>query len=227
MKRRLSDVVYHQMATDAKARGTGPGGHMGAAAGSGAAGLHPVPALRRSHFPGPPPPSLRPPPGQRLDAEGSHERKSVRPAGWSFAAAPPTMCASTAPASNASTTPSSATLSSPTKALACPPIPAGTCSPSPLRPVARPTTGCAFWPAGPPPSNTRTPPVPLPIRILPRTPETKERASGREIGRGLGASRGANPASHCLALLASDRLSLCSACSMALRRLQADAGCPW
>ena len=201
MKRRLSDVVYHQMATDAKARGTGPGGHMGAAAGSGAAGLHPVPALRRSHFPGPPPPSLRPPPGQRLDAEGSHERKSVRPAGWSFAAAPPTMCASTAPASNASTTPSSATLSSPTKALACPPIPAGTCSPLPLRPVARPTTGCAFGQLG---SHPRTREHRQSLWQFGYFPELLRRKKGHRVARsagGWGQAVGQTPlviAWHCL-----------------------------
>ena len=41
LKRRLSDIVYHQMITDARAAETGPGGHLGAATGSSAAGLHP------------------------------------------------------------------------------------------------------------------------------------------------------------------------------------------
>src|SRR5262249_59095687 len=31
LKRRLSDVVYHQMITDARRAATGPGGHLGAA----------------------------------------------------------------------------------------------------------------------------------------------------------------------------------------------------
>jgi transposase len=42
LKRRLSDIVYHQMVLDACARKTGPGGHVGAAAGSSAAGSHPA-----------------------------------------------------------------------------------------------------------------------------------------------------------------------------------------
>ena len=37
-KRRLSDIVYHQMILDARARAAGPGGHVGAATGSSAAG---------------------------------------------------------------------------------------------------------------------------------------------------------------------------------------------
>jgi transposase len=38
LKRRLSDIVYHQMVLDAYASKTGPGGHTGAAADSSAAG---------------------------------------------------------------------------------------------------------------------------------------------------------------------------------------------
>jgi len=38
LKRRLSDVVYHQMVLDARARSAGPGGHLAAATGSAAAG---------------------------------------------------------------------------------------------------------------------------------------------------------------------------------------------
>jgi transposase len=30
LKRRLSDIVYHQMISDARAKATGPGGHVGA-----------------------------------------------------------------------------------------------------------------------------------------------------------------------------------------------------
>ena len=37
-KRRLSDIVYRQMTADARAAETGPGGHLGAATGSSAAG---------------------------------------------------------------------------------------------------------------------------------------------------------------------------------------------
>ena len=38
LKRRLSDIVYHQMTLDARGMATGPGGHSGAATGSSAAG---------------------------------------------------------------------------------------------------------------------------------------------------------------------------------------------
>jgi len=38
LKRRLSDLVYHQMILDARTRAAGPGGHLGAAIGSSAAG---------------------------------------------------------------------------------------------------------------------------------------------------------------------------------------------
>lgn len=56
----LADIVYRQMTDDARrARATGPGGHMGTATGSSVAGSDPAPALRRSHFPDPPPTTLR------------------------------------------------------------------------------------------------------------------------------------------------------------------------
>jgi len=38
LKRQLSDIVYRQMITDARAVATGPGGHLGAATGSSASG---------------------------------------------------------------------------------------------------------------------------------------------------------------------------------------------
>jgi hypothetical protein len=41
LKRRLSDIVYRQMIADARAAATGPGGHVGAATGSSAAGFNP------------------------------------------------------------------------------------------------------------------------------------------------------------------------------------------
>jgi transposase len=41
LKRRLSDIACRQMITDARAVATGPGGHVGAATGSSAAGSHP------------------------------------------------------------------------------------------------------------------------------------------------------------------------------------------
>jgi transposase len=53
LKRRLSDIVYHQMILDAQAVATGPGGHVGAAAGSSAAGLHPSAGTSEKSLPGP------------------------------------------------------------------------------------------------------------------------------------------------------------------------------
>jgi transposase len=53
LKRRLSDIVYHQMITDARCAGTGPGGHVGAATGSSAAGLHPSAGTSEKSLPGP------------------------------------------------------------------------------------------------------------------------------------------------------------------------------
>jgi transposase len=53
LKRRLSDVVYRQMITDARAAVTGPGGHLGAATGSSAAGLHPSTGTSEKSLPGP------------------------------------------------------------------------------------------------------------------------------------------------------------------------------
>jgi transposase len=53
LKRRLSDIVYHQMITDARAKRTGPGGHLGAATGSSAAGLHHGAGASEKSLPGP------------------------------------------------------------------------------------------------------------------------------------------------------------------------------
>jgi transposase len=53
LKRRLSDIVYRQMITDARAAVTGPGGHVGAATGSSAAGLHPSAGTSEKSLPGP------------------------------------------------------------------------------------------------------------------------------------------------------------------------------
>jgi transposase len=53
LKRRLSDIVYRQMITDARAAVTGPGGHLGAATGSSAAGLHPSAGASEKSLPGP------------------------------------------------------------------------------------------------------------------------------------------------------------------------------
>jgi hypothetical protein len=53
LKRRLSDIVYHQMVLDARAKAAGPGGHVGAAAGSSAAGSHPGAGTSEKSLPGP------------------------------------------------------------------------------------------------------------------------------------------------------------------------------
>ena len=61
LKRRLSDIVYRQMAADAKRLGTGPGGHAGATLQSSAADPNPEVDTSESHFPDPPNPSLEHP----------------------------------------------------------------------------------------------------------------------------------------------------------------------
>ena len=53
LKRRLSDIVYHQMILDARTKKAGPGGHVGAATGSSAAGLHPAAGTSEKSLPGP------------------------------------------------------------------------------------------------------------------------------------------------------------------------------
>jgi transposase len=58
LRRLLSDVVYRQLAADARTRAAqdaGPGGHSGAAQVSSAADLPRASALRTSHFLGPHP----------------------------------------------------------------------------------------------------------------------------------------------------------------------------
>ena len=77
LKRRLSDIVYRPCSTTPS-----PTAQRGRAReGNGATTLTPArpahiptPALRTSHFPDPPPPSLEPHSRPRLDTEGSHER---------------------------------------------------------------------------------------------------------------------------------------------------------
>ena len=78
LKRRLSDIVYRTMLDDAIGHTSGRGR---AREGNGETTLTPArpahiptPALRTSHFPDPPPPSLEPHSRLRLDTEGSHDR---------------------------------------------------------------------------------------------------------------------------------------------------------
>ncbi len=60
LKRRLSDIVYRTMVTDALAKGASPGGQRGASATSSAAGSHPHTSTSEKPLPGPATPSLRP-----------------------------------------------------------------------------------------------------------------------------------------------------------------------
>jgi transposase len=53
LKRRLSDVVFRQLRADARTARTGPGGHMGAAASSSAAGSYPNAGTSEKSLPGP------------------------------------------------------------------------------------------------------------------------------------------------------------------------------
>jgi transposase len=53
LKRRLSGIACHQMITDARAAVTGPGGHVGAATGSSAAGSNPSAGTSEKSLPGP------------------------------------------------------------------------------------------------------------------------------------------------------------------------------
>ena len=53
LKRRLSDVVYRQMAADAKRLRTGPGGHVGATLQSSAADPNPKADTSEKSLPGP------------------------------------------------------------------------------------------------------------------------------------------------------------------------------
>jgi transposase len=77
LKRRLSNVVYRRMVHDQQTRqAAGPGGHSGTTHQSSVTDLPRISALRTSHNPDPPQPSLiltsQPP----LDIKGSHERAS-------------------------------------------------------------------------------------------------------------------------------------------------------
>ena len=79
LKRRLSDIVCHQMITDARAAGTGPGGHVGAATGSSAAGLHPSAGTSEKSLPGPATDDLTPgrPPHSPGRSRRLHQRRTA------------------------------------------------------------------------------------------------------------------------------------------------------
>src|SRR6266487_1220586 len=77
LKRRLSDIVYRQMITDARAAATGPGGHLGAATGSSAAGLHPSAGTSEKSLPGPAAHDLTP--AKPIPSAGRFRRPSPAP----------------------------------------------------------------------------------------------------------------------------------------------------
>ena len=77
LKRRLSDIVYHQMTIDARAQATGPGGHLGAAAGSSAASLHPGAGTSEKSLPGPATDDLTP--GRPSHSPGRSRQPSSAP----------------------------------------------------------------------------------------------------------------------------------------------------
>ena len=78
LNRRLSDIVYHQMITDARRAATGPGGHLGAATGSSAAGFNPSTGASEKSLPGPA--NHRPYPGKPIRSSGRSRRLSPAPA---------------------------------------------------------------------------------------------------------------------------------------------------
>ena len=89
LKRRLSDIVYHQMILDARAA-TGPGGHRGAATGSSAAGSNPSTSSSEKSLPGPatndptpPPAAFSPPfpPPRPAPARSGEDRSTLAEAG--------------------------------------------------------------------------------------------------------------------------------------------------
>lgn len=83
LRRRLSDVVYRQLAADAQAQQAGPGGHSGATLLSSAAGLPPGTGTSDQPRPGPAPQTLPPPPAStttpaaRTDAPSRRRARGV------------------------------------------------------------------------------------------------------------------------------------------------------
>jgi transposase len=77
LKRRLSDIACRQMITDARAARTGPGGHLGAATGSSAAGLHPSAGTSEKSLPGPATDDLTP--GKPAHSPGRSRRSPSAP----------------------------------------------------------------------------------------------------------------------------------------------------
>jgi len=78
LKRRLSGIVYRQMVLDARAAATGPGGHVGAATGSSAAGFNPSTGASEKSLPGPATPD--PTPGRPIHSPRRPRRSRPAPA---------------------------------------------------------------------------------------------------------------------------------------------------
>jgi transposase len=78
LKRRLSDIVHHQMILDARAAATDPGGHVGAATGSSAAGFNPSAGTSDKSLPGPA--NQRPYPGKTIRSSSRSRRTPPAPA---------------------------------------------------------------------------------------------------------------------------------------------------
>jgi transposase len=78
LKRRLSDIACHQMILDHRAAQTGPGGHVGAATGSSAAGFNPSTGASEKSLPGPA--NHRPYPGKPIRSSARPRRPSPAPA---------------------------------------------------------------------------------------------------------------------------------------------------
>ena len=78
LKRPLSDIACHQMVLDHRAAQTGPGGHVGAATGSSAAGFNPSTGASEKSLPGPA--NHRPYPGKPIRSSGRSRRTQPAPA---------------------------------------------------------------------------------------------------------------------------------------------------
>jgi transposase len=79
LKRRLSDIACRQMILDARAAATGPGGHVGAATGSSAAGSNPITGASEKSLPGPAAnhPTPPEPPDLQVVPSALHQRRTT------------------------------------------------------------------------------------------------------------------------------------------------------
>ena len=97
LRRRLSDVVYRQLAADAQAGKTGPGGHSGATLLSSAAGLPPGTGTSDQPLPGPAPQTLPPPTAAKttpLPRQAPHPAGAPEVSTWSALLGSGALCVS-------------------------------------------------------------------------------------------------------------------------------------